>query len=115
VGSLLYVSTYLAIARNTSATALASALAAVPRDVDSEALTGLQNLADITISFSNLYARRSLTYTAAPNAIAKDPILDSFLVNQYTSSFSKALSTPVTAGGVVNVPRPSPPLVWVSA
>jgi hypothetical protein len=115
VGSLFYVSTYLAIARNTSATALASALAAVPRDVDSEALTGLQNLADITVSFSNLYARRSLTYTAAPNAIATDPILGSFLINQYTSSFSQALSTPVTAGGVVNVPRPSPPLVWVNA
>ena len=53
---------------HTSATALASALAAVPRDVDSEALTGLQNLADITISFSNLYARRSLTYSSTPPA-----------------------------------------------
>lgn len=115
MGSLAYVVTYTAIARNTDVATLAAALAAVPRDVDSELFLGLVLLADVTSTFNQIYARRSLVYTAGPVPFAPDPELGSFLVNQYTSTFSQALSTPVQPSPVVNVPRPVAPLLWVNA
>jgi hypothetical protein len=68
------------------------------------------------VTFSNLYARRSMSYTSTLGAIASDPVLGSFLIEKYTSSFSQKLSTRVVSSGVVNVPRPAGgPLLWVNA
>lgn len=110
-----YVITYTAIARNVSADALATALGGVPRDTAYEATLGLVALTDVTVSFSKLYARRSISYTRGPNAIAPDPELGAFLTNLYTSKFGKAISTPVIASPVVNVPTPTQPVLWVNA
>jgi hypothetical protein len=115
MGSLSYVISYTAIARNVSADALAVALGAVPRDLATEAMLGLQALADVSVSFSRLYARRTISYTARPNAFASDPVLGTFLTDIYTSKFSQALSTPVIPTPVLFVPRPAAPVLWVNA
>lgn len=117
MGSAIYVVTYTAIARNVSAADLATSLDGIPRDTDYEATVGLQNLADVTVSFSNRYARRSISYTAAPNALGgSDATVGEFLTNLYTSKFSQLLRTPVTATPVSFVPAPAPgPILWVNA
>lgn len=115
----LYVTSYLAIATNTSVGALATALAAVPRDVIGETDIGLVNLVDVTTTFLGQYARRTMTFalrTPPPVTIATDATAGSFLVNKYTARFSQALSTKVIFEGVQNVPAPLPsPLLWVNA
>lgn len=115
MGSLLYVITYTAVARNVSAVALSSELGAVARDLEFEATVGLTCLSDVTVDFSQLYARRSISYTAGPSAIASDAVMGSFLTNIYTSKLSQALSTPVLRSRVLVVPSPETPLLWTNA
>lgn len=115
MGSFIYVVTYTGIARNVSADALATSLGGIPRDTDFEATLGLVALTDTTVSFSNLYARRSISYTSGPNALAPDDKLGDFLTNIYTSKFSQLLRSPVIPTPVVFVPTPEAPLLWVNA
>lgn len=110
----LYLVTYTAIARNVSPAALATRLAAVPRDTATETLLGLSSLADVTTTNSP-FAVRSMSYASAPGALAPDPQLGAFLANYYTATFSAALSTPVLPSPVSSLVVPAAPLLWVRA
>jgi len=110
----LYLITYTAIARNVSTSALASALAAIPRDTDTETLLGLTSLADVTTT-NPPFAVRSMSYHSSGAAIIPDPQLGAFLANFYTATFSAALSTPVVASPVSVVSVPVLPVLWVRA
>jgi hypothetical protein len=110
----LYLTTYTAIARNVSAAALANALAAIPRDTQTETLLGLVNLTDTTTT-SGRFVTRSLSYSGSPGSLIPDPQLGQFLVNMYTTLFASGLGAPVVQSGVSIVVVPSLPVLWVRA
>jgi hypothetical protein len=115
MGSLYYATSYRAVASNVSATDLATALAALPLDTATMTLVGLELVSDIT-TILGTGINRSLVYTAALlGQIAPDPELGQFLESQYTSGFSRALSTPVVQTPIVTMPNLNGTQLWVNA
>jgi hypothetical protein len=112
----LYLVTYRAIARNAAPLDLSSSLAAIPRDTDTEGLLGLDSLSDVTTAVGNVVTR-SMSYTSlvSPPPMIPNPQLGEFLRGFYRSTFSQALSTPVTVSPVSTVPAPALPALWVRA
>jgi hypothetical protein len=103
--ALHYTTTYTALATNVSTTQLAVALAAVPRDVDTETLLGLSLVSDTTTtSAPNIVQRRIVLSDAAiyPGApIPPGAPMAEVLTDYYRGTFGQALSTPVTASAVI--------------
>jgi hypothetical protein len=110
----LYLVTYGAIARNVTPSALAAALAAIPRDGSTEALLGLDSLADVT-SVNAQFVTRAMSYASLPSAMIPNPQLGEFLRGFYRSTFEQALSTPVTPSAVSTATVPSLPILWLRA
>lgn len=89
---------YSAIATRVSASALATALGALPRDTSLEALAGLTLSSDTTGTSGNVASRTIVYTTAAPPApLIPDTNIGETLTGWYTIEFSAALATPVVA------------------
>lgn len=110
----LYLASYRATARNAAPSDLAAALAAIPRDTQTETLLGLVSLADVT-TVAAPFVTRSMSYTSAPTAIIPNPQLGQFLTNYYTATFKLALSTSIVALPVATVTVDAAPALWVRA
>lgn len=100
-----YTTTYSAIAVNVSRAALATALAAVPRDTNTENLLGLTLVSDTTTTSSpNIVQRTIVLSDAAIPADAPIPPgtpMAEVLTDYYTATFGQALSTPIVPSAVV--------------
>lgn len=110
----LYLVTYSAIARNVATGDLAAALGAIPRDADTETLLGLVSLADV-VTQAPPFVTRAMSYTSTVDPMIPNPELGAMLANFYTSTFSQALSTPVTSSPVSIVDVSLAPIVWARA
>ncbi len=104
-----YTLTYTVRARNVSQLALAAALALQPLDPNlvDPAVGGLSIAGpgdDTTTLVGTTDALRTIKYTSLGTGVIPDPQMADNLVDYYTSSFSRALVTPVVPGPVLVTP-----------
>jgi len=92
---------YSCLARNRSAADLSAALQALPLDANSTALMGLTLASDTPTTSGNLVTRTVVYTTGAPPQLIPDANIGETLVDWYGVTFTKALSTPVTAAAPV--------------
>jgi hypothetical protein len=97
------IARYSAIARNLSPAALAAALQAIPRDVNTESELGLIASLDATVPDGinpNQVTRTMIYPVPAAAPIVAPANLPEVLVNLYTSTFTQLLRSPVKAAPI---------------
>lgn len=88
---------YSAIARNRSAADLGAALAALPLDAAMATLAGLTLVSDTPGGSGNDVTRTIVYQTAASPPLIPDADIGVMCLGWYTTSFAKALATPIVA------------------